>query len=77
MSLGKDSIAKRVAKPAESTPAPAPVKKTPAKNTTPKTVKTATITNVAPATVEKAVGHKENAAFEKVSLGEALPAHLL
>lgn len=74
MSLGKDSIAKRVARPTESAPAPAPAKKAPAKNTT---VKTATVTNIAPATVEKVTGHRENEAFCKISLGETLPTHLL
>ena len=69
MSLGKDSIQKRVAKPASSTPA----KKAPAKKPT---VKAAVVTSIAPETVEKVVGHKE-AAVEKFALGESLPYYLL
>lgn len=75
MSLGKDSITKRVAKPAEQAPVPAPQKKAPAKK--PSTVKAATIAKVAPETVERVVGHKENTSFEKFMLGEDLPTHLL
>ena len=69
MSLGKDSIQKRVAKPA----APAP-KKAPAKKAAPKT---AVVTNIAPETVEKVVAHKENAEVAKYSLGQKLPYYLL
>ena len=69
MSLGKDSIQKRVAKPA----APA-AKKAPAKKAAPKT---AVVTNIAPETVEKVVAHKENAEVAKYSLGQKLPYYLL
>ena len=69
MSLGKDSIQKRVAKPA----APAP-KKAPAKKAAPKT---AVVTNIAPETVEKVVAHKESADVVKYSLGQKLPYYLL
>ncbi len=77
MSLGKDSITKRVAKPAETiAPATAPVaKKAPAKK--PTTVKTTTIAKIAPETVEAVTGKREGAAFEKFMLGEDLPTHLL
>ena len=82
MPLGKDSITKRVAKPAEqaapvaapAAPA-APAKKAPAKR--PATVKTATVAKIAPETVERVIGHKENTSFEKIMLGEDLPTHLL
>ena len=40
-------------------------------------VKVGVIANVAPETVEKVVGHKENDAVEKVSIGEDMPVHLL
>ena len=73
MSLGKDSIQKRVAKAAEATKK-APAKKAPAKKAAPKT---AVITNVAPETVEKVIAHKEGAGIVKISLGQALPPHLL
>lgn len=69
MSLGKDSIQKRVAKPAAA-PATrkAPAKKTPTASTV--------LPNVSPETVKKVVGYKE-AAVEKFGLGEDLPYYLL
>ena len=69
MPLGKDSIKKRVAKPAE-----APTQKAPAKKAAPKT---AVVTNVAPETVEKVIARKEKDAVAKYSLGERLPYYLL
>ena len=69
MSLGKNSIQKRVAKPAE-----APAKKAPAKKSAPKT---AVVTNITPETVEKVLAHKENEAVAKYSLGQQLPYYLL
>ncbi len=69
MSLGKDSIQKRVAKPTA-----APAKKAPAKKAAPKT---AVVTNIAPETVEKVVAHKESDAVLKYSLGQKLPYYLL
>ena len=73
MSLGKDSIQKRVAKAADATKK-APTKKAPAKKTAPKA---AVLTNVAPETVEKVIAHKETAAVAKCALGEKLPYYLL
>ena len=78
MPLGKDSITKRVAKPAEAPTAPiaAPAaKKAPAKK--PATVKATTVAKIAPATVEAVTGKREGTGFEKIMLGEALPYHLL
>ena len=73
MSLGKDSIQKRVAKPAaQATKSPA--KKAPAKKTAPKTT---VIANVAPETVEKVIARKEGDAPAKYSLGQKLPFYLL
>ena len=69
MSLGKDSIQKRVARPATTT-----AKKAPAKKTAPKT---AVVTNISPETVEKVVAHKENDSVVKYSLGQKLPYYLL
>lgn len=40
-------------------------------------VDTLVLTNVAPETVEKVTGHKEKEGFEKVQVGQKLPAHLL
>ena len=76
MSLGKDSIQKRVAKPATATKAPA--KKAPAKKAAPKTApKTAVVANISPETVEKVIARKENDAVVKFALGESLPYYLL
>ncbi len=81
MSLGKDSITKRVAKPAEAaTPVTAPAKKAPAKKAPakkPTTVTATTVAKIAPETVEAVTGKREGTAFEKFMLGEKLPAHLL
>jgi hypothetical protein len=73
MSLGKDSIQKRVAKAADATKK-APTKKAPAKKTAPRA---AVLTNVAPETVEKVIAHKEGTGIVKISLGQALPPYLL
>ena len=77
MPLGKDSITKRVAKPAEAatTTPTTPTKKAPAKK--PATVKATTVAKIAPETVEKVTGKPEGAGFEKFMLGDALPYHLL
>ena len=74
MSLGKDSIQKRVAKPATTTEA----KKAPTKKAAPKAAtKTAVVTNIAPATVEKVIARKESDPVAKYSLGQKLPYYLL
>ena len=75
MSLGKASIQKRVAKPAEAAAAPkAPAKKAPARKAP---VKTSVVAKIAPEVVEKVTGHKEKTGFEKFALGSELPEHLL
>ena len=75
MSLGKDSIQKRVAKPTEV----AAKQKAPATKAAPKKapVKTTVVSKIAPEVVEKVTGHKEKTGFEKIALGRDLPAHLL
>ena len=87
MSLGKDSIQKRVAKPAEAAPkAPAvkepavkePAAKAPAKRGPGRPrVKTAVLTNVAPETVAKMVKAGGFSLAEKYALGCELPYYLL
>ena len=92
MSLGKDSIQKRVAKPAEAAPkapaaktlapkAPAaaePAAKAPAKRGPGRPrVKTAVLTNVAPETVAKTVKAGGFSLAEKYALGCELPYYLL
>ena len=57
---------------------PAAPKTTKTEKLTPPTdVNTSVLTNVAPETVEKVTGHKEKEGFEKVQVGQKLPAHLL
>ena len=88
MSLGKDSIQKRVAKPTQADPAKAATaavaKKASTTRSTPKQsaakaapVKTAVVSKIAPEVVEKVTGHSEKAAVEKVTLGAELPYYLL
>ena len=91
MSLGKDSIQKRVAAAATATKS-APTKKTAtapkaaapksaaAKSAAPKkpaAPKTAVLTAVAPETVEKVIARKESDPVAKCAVGEALPYYLL
>lgn len=73
MPLGKDSITKRVAKPAEKTAEKPAPKKAPAKKPP---VKTAVVTNIAPETVEKVTGAKA-CEIKKTALGEDMPYYLL
>ncbi len=78
MSLGQNSIAKRVAKPATEQAAPsAPAKKAPVKKSPAKKPTATVIAKIAPETVEKVVAHKQNDPVTIISLGDALPPHLL
>ena len=88
MSLGKDSIQKRVAKPTQATPAKAATaavaKKAATTKSAPKQpaakaapVKTAVVSKIAPEVVEKVTGHSEKANVEKIALGGELPYYLL
>ena len=87
MSLGKDSIQKRVAKPAqapEKAATAAVAKKAATTKSAPKQaaakaapVKTAVVGKIAPEVVEKVTGHSEKAAVEKITLGGELPYYLL
>ena len=69
MPIGKNSI-KRVANNGYSNV------KTAAPKAEPK-VKEAVISNVAPETVEAVIGHKEDAKYEKVKIGDDLPIFLM
>ena len=40
-------------------------------------VETAVLTNVAPETVEKVIGHKEDEKYEKVQIGQKMPSFLM
>lgn len=88
MSLGKDSIQKRVAKPTQADPAKtataAVAKKASTTRSAPKQsaakvapVKTSVVSKIAPEVVEKVTGHSEKAAVEKIALGNELPYYLL
>ena len=87
MSLGKDSIQKRVAKPTQTpakTSTAAVAKKAATTKSAPKQadakaapVKTAVVSKIAPEVVEKVTGHSEKAAVEKITLGGELPYYLL
>ncbi|MBR4031721.1 MAG: hypothetical protein IKJ07_03210 [Clostridia bacterium] len=56
---------------------PAAPKKTASKPAEAKTVETAVLANVAPETVEKVIGHKEDEKYEKVQIGQKMPDFLL
>ena len=73
MSLGKDSIQKRVAAAAAAQKKPT-AKKAPAKKSAPKT---AVVANISPETVEKVIARKETDDAVKYSLGQKLPYYLL
>ena len=87
MSLGKDSIQKRVAKPAQAAPAKSSTsvaKKAATTKSAPKQsaakaapVKTAVVSKIAPEVVEKVTGHSENTAVQAFAIGAELPVWLL
>lgn len=56
---------------------PAAPKKTASKPAEAKTVETTVLANVAPETVEKVIGHKEDEKYEKVQIGQKMPDFLL
>ena len=56
---------------------PAAPKKSASKPAEAKTVETTVLANVAPETVEKVIGHKEDEKYEKVQIGQKMPDFLL
>ena len=62
---------------AKKAPAKKPATPKTEKAPAPTSVNTGVLTNVAPETVEKVTGHKEKEGFEKVQVGQKMPAHLL
>ena len=55
----------------------APSKKSPATEAEATPVATNVLSNVAPETVEAVIGHKEDAKYEKVSIGDDMPVFLM
>ena len=51
--------------------------KTPAKTKTTAQTKSNVLTNVAPETVEKVIGHKEDNKYEKIGIGDDMPYYLM
>lgn len=66
---GTKSTAKTTAPKKESTAAEA--------KTAEAKVDTTVLSNVAPETVEKVIGHKEDGKYDKVSIGDEMPNYLL
>ena len=60
-----------------TTTAKKPAAKKPAAPKAEVKVETAVLTNVAPETVEKVIGHKEDEKYEKVQIGQKMPDFLL
>lgn len=73
MPIGKDSITKRIAKPAPAEPAPAVE---PAETKTPVSA-TGVMGNVSPEVVEKVTGHPEGKPDKPVQLFDEMPTYLL
>lgn len=78
------NAAEKTATAASKKPAakkPATAKNTVAKNNTVKSeekeINSNVLTNIAPETVEKVVGHKEGSDSEKVSIGDEMPFYLM
>lgn len=79
MSTTKKTTTTAKATTAKSTTAkkPAAPKKTASKPVETKAVETTVLANVAPETVEKVIGHKEDEKYEKVQIGQKMPDFLL
>ena len=69
----KKAPAKKPATTAKKTPA----KKAPATEAEAAPVATNILSNVAPETVEAVIGHKEDAKYEKVAIGDDMPVFLM
>ena len=78
--IAPELVATTAAAPKAPTKKAAPKKTTTTKKAAPKAepkVKEAVISNVAPETVEAVIGHKEDAKYEKVKIGDDLPIFLM
>ena len=68
---------KAPAKKPAATAKKAPSKKSPATEAEATPVATNVLSNAAPETVEAVIGHKEDAKYEKVSIGDDMPVFLM
>ena len=81
--IAPELVATTAAAPKAPVKKAAPKKTTTTKKAAPKApkaepeVKEAIISNVAPETVEAVIGHKEDAKYEKVKIGDDLPIFLM
>ena len=73
----KSTTSKATTAKSTSAKKPAAPKKTASKTAEAKTVETTVLANVAPETVEKVIGHKEDEKYEKVQIGQKMPDFLL
>ncbi len=73
----KTTVSKATTAKSTAEKKPAVPKKTASKPAEAKTVETAVLANVAPETVEKVIGHKEDEMYEKVQIGQKMPDFLL
>ena len=73
----KSTTSKATTAKSTSAKKPAAPKKSASKPAEAKTVETTVLANVAPETVEKVIGHKEDEKYEKVQIGQKMPDFLL
>lgn len=73
----KTTTAKTTTAKSTTAKKPAAPKTTASKPVEAKTVETTVLANVAPETVEKVIGHKEDEKYEKVQIGQKMPDFLL
>ena len=73
----KSTTAKATTAKSTTAKKPAAPKKTASKPAEAKAVETTVLANVAPETVEKVIGHKEDEKYEKVQIGQKMPDFLL
>lgn len=73
----KSTTAKSTTTKSTTSKKPVAPKKSASKPAEAKTVETTVLSNVAPETVEKVIGHKEDEKYEKVQIGQKMPDFLL
>lgn len=73
----KTTTAKSTTAKSNTAKKPAAPKKSASKPAEAKAVETTVLANVAPETVEKVIGHKEDEKYEKIQIGQKMPDFLL
>ena len=73
----KSTTAKSTTTKSTTSKKPVAPKKSASKPAEAKAVETTVLANVAPETVEKVIGHKEDEKYEKVQIGQKMPDFLL